>query len=60
MAVETHPAFLSRSEPARMASLLIKPPKPNPTSIPRFAPHEAEQEPRELQPVRWPRVFPSL
>jgi hypothetical protein len=60
MAIETHPTFLSTGEPARMASLLIKPPDPNPTSIPRAAPQKAEQEPQELQPARWPRVFPSL
>ena len=60
MTVEIQSAFPSSDETARAVLRSMMPSETDPAPLPKFVIHEAEQQPREPPPVRWPRVFPSL
>ena len=60
MTVEIQSAFPSSGEIAKAVLRSMMPSETNQAPVPKFVVHEAEQQPQEPPPVRWPRVFPSL
>jgi hypothetical protein len=60
MTVEIQSAFPSSGEAAKAVLRSMMPSETDRAPVPKFMIQEAEQQPQEPPPVRWPRVFPSL
>jgi hypothetical protein len=60
MTVEIQSAIPSSGEAAKAVLRSMMPSETDRAPVPKFVVQEAEQQPQEPPPVRWPRVFPSL
>jgi hypothetical protein len=60
MIVEIQPAFPSSGDTAKAVLRSMTASDKDRAPFPKFVTQEAEQQPQEPPPVRWPRVFPSL
>jgi hypothetical protein len=60
MTVEIQSAFPSSGETAKAVLRSMMSSETDRAPGPKFVVQEAEQQPPEPPPVRWPRIFPSL